>query len=141
MSVTRSDIRRIISEEVERRRLLKEDADWLAGLKTFGKIILSSGTGRQVAAKALKSVASVLRIPDKIDDAVFDAIGTDRASSARQVVDKMNTAANTVGGLLPAALALEALGDMVGNLSDEEAAALGTAATAAAQKIQGGTKG
>ena len=135
ISATRYDIRRIISEEVarDRRRL---DEGWLAELGDLGMKVIMSGAGRKMAASALRGLATVVILPTKMDDAVFNTIGADKQNSARKVAGTITDVAGTMGGLLPLAKVLETCAKWLEGMTDEDAASLQSAAQIIAKNVQ-----
>ena len=129
MSVaSRHDIRRIISEEVVREQRRRLDEGWLETLGDIGLKVIMSGAGRKMAASACRGLATVVILPTKMDDAVFNAIGTDKQNTARKVVGTITDVAGTMGGLIPLAKVLEACAKWLEGMTDEDAASLQGAA-------------
>lgn len=135
---TRHDIRRIIFEEVvrEQRRL---DEGWMETLGDIGLKVIMSGAGRKMAASACRGLATVVILPTKMDDAVFNAIGADKQNVARKVAGTITDVAGTMGGLIPLAKVLEACAKWLEGMTDADAASLQSAAQVVAKNAKGST--
>lgn len=108
-----AEIRVMIKEEAmleERRRL---DEGWLEILGDVGMQVVNSPTGRKVAAKALRGMASIVLIPTKMDEK--------QVAKQSQALATIVSLGKSVGGLTQLASALEGAAKMLESMSDEDA--------------------
>lgn len=94
----------------ERRRL---DEGWLEILGDVGMQVVNSPTGRKVAAKALRGMASIVLIPTKMDEK--------QVAKQSQALATIVSLGKSVGGLTQLASALEGAAKMLESMSDEDA--------------------